>query len=242
MSGYYPLSAPLEFVKQTGVTGALKFNATGTNNIRIQDFITTTRGDMIYCQTGGVDNFLERLPIGTTNQYLKVSSDGVPTWSTLDSLHTIIGTAKTFTGTGTGLIPYSSAILTGWTGTSITNSGTAYSTFSSSPLDYNTGILTIPATGVYHFDVNLLYTQSANTGVRREFGLVLSPSPGPGTILARMTNQPGSSTTAINTLALSYQGQFNSGDTIAVECSRDGAVAATMIIQVGSRMGITRLN
>jgi hypothetical protein len=84
MSFVYPINSPVNFVNTNGGTDTLNFNADGpTTNLenKIENFVTTSPGDMLY-RAAGANNYLERLPIGAPTQFLTVIG-GLPAWSGL---------------------------------------------------------------------------------------------------------------------------------------------------------------
>lgn len=231
----WPISTPAEFEP----TGEINFNATGGGNT-VKNFVTSDRGDIVYCLTGGATNTLSALPIGATNRFLKAGTTGLPIWANADALSAIKnGTVQTINGSAT--FPDSAAIITGWQLTNGSGTGGyAHDSFSpSGPLNTTTGLFTVPATGVYFFDVQIQYIQNAGSGYR-SLAFVLSPSPGPGTIISHIRNQPGSSTTLVLTLSTSTVLSLNANDVIGVEL-KGSTAAADIDIQPGSRWSIVRI-
>lgn len=174
----YPINTPIDFVN-TNANDVINFQADGPASAllnKIQNFVTTTSGDMLY-RASGVNNYIERLPIGSTGQVLTVSG-GLPSW----------GTSASSTANFTAIVTASVAgIPTSRSGGA--NSGTwflldnTYVTWSTaSPgLDPNSvfttasGLFTAPADGTYEFSALISFDSGLN--VNAGSGLPAAPLP-----------------------------------------------------------------
>ena len=81
MSYAYPISSPVEFTNTTA-DDTLIFNANGPaagslQNL-IKNFVTTNPGDLIYRDTTGSRNVLERLPLGSAGSVLSLGGATTP--------------------------------------------------------------------------------------------------------------------------------------------------------------------
>lgn len=239
MSTSYPISTPTVF--ETDIAGStIDFNATGATVNVIKNFVTTTRGDMVFCVTGGTTNTLDRIPIGISNSFLK-SVGGVPTWSNFDNLRAIKTTTQAIPQNAASL-PLTTALITG--GWSLTNvagitGGFANDGFDpTGPFNATTGIFTVPATGTYLFTSDILFSAN-NGGGQRSLAFVLSPTGAgaPGQIIGYAEYQPLS----VNTQAshhIEASGNFNANDTVGLECKASGR---TVTIRPGTSFAVYRL-
>lgn len=237
----YPISTPVIYEINESSQN-INFQATGGTSNVIQNFVTTTRGDMIVCLTGGTTNTLDRIAIGPTNTYLKVIG-GIPVWSNFDTLKAIKTTTQAINGS-TGPLPLQAAlILGGWSLTNITGTtgGFANDGFSpQGPFDTSSGIFTVPSTGTYYFSSDIRFTQN-NANGSRTFAFVRSPTGAgaPGEIIYYKVQQPPAGTTA-HTVGYETIAELNINDRVGIEFigSRNGA---NITIQPGTTFSVMRI-
>lgn len=242
MSTSFPVSTPVTF---SGSGGALiNFNATGTSGQnKIQNFVTSAKGDLIYC-ISGANNTLGNLPIGISGGQALVVSNGIPTWSFPTSFGatnyyslTAIknGANQTIGGT---VVPNVANIITGW---DLTTSP-AKDNFSGTPFNITSGLFTVPATGGYSFKLHVSFTQSNTANPPRILAIVSSPSPGPGTIVASNQMQPPAATT-VHGQDLYIDLWLSGGTVLGFEFGR-GTTAGNVIVNASSAtwLCITRLS
>lgn len=94
----YPISSSVNFTN-TNPGDFLNFNADGPSTAlknQIVDFVVTSPGDILFRQTQGTENILERLAIGTTGQVLTVSGTATAEETTIT---TVADVADSLNGT-----------------------------------------------------------------------------------------------------------------------------------------------
>lgn len=246
----YPINAPIDFVNTNGGTDTLNFQADGpaTNLLnKIQNFVTTSPGDMVYRDTG-VNNYLERLPIGSAGQVL-TSNGSKPVWSG-SVIPSGQGTFTAYvTGSTTG-IPTSRngganpGVWFALSNTYVTWSTAAPGNDPDGVFTAATGLFTAPTAGYYSFDA--VVTFDSGVGVNAGTGLPAAPLPsgmavrqaqlysptlGGGTELATVVRQVEGSNdncTAVSICATSIL--LSMGDTVQIRVRHDRAIANTVTI------------
>ena len=84
----YPISSPVEFTN-TSAGDSLNFNADGPSaatKSQISNFVTSSPGDILYRQTDGTGNLLEKLTIGSTGEVLQVTGTPIAEISTVTTV------------------------------------------------------------------------------------------------------------------------------------------------------------
>lgn len=249
MSGSYPITTPVIF--EVGAANAeIDFQATGANN-KAKNFVATTAGDILY-RPVGVNNYLERLPIGATNDVLTVTG-GLPVWSsaisnlsqgiftaTVTGFTTAIPTSRTG-GANPGVwFPLSGVTprVTWSTAAPASNPDGAFITAAGA----NYGRFQVPSTGIYTLAAQICF--DSGIGVNAGAGLPAAPLPSgmavrqaqiynatTATPLAIVSTQVAGSTsnqTFVNMVAENVSLTF--GDLIELRVRHDRAVANTVTI------------
>lgn len=255
----YPINSPITFVNTNGGSDSINFNADGpTTNLqnKIENLVVTTPGDLLY-RSAGVNNYLERLPIGTIGQLLGVSAFGLPAWQDF-------GIGK---GAFTAYVTNSLAgIPTSRTGGA--NPGAWFPLYSNTPPGpfvtwstaspgsdpdgvfittpgANYGLLSIPVGGTYDLDVTITF--DSGSGVNSGSGLPASPLPsgkairqarlvvvsGPniGTVLSTSSVQVSACNDNTTPVELSAVGcLLSAGDFVGVEVRHDRSSTNTCSI------------
>lgn len=246
----YPINAPVDFVNSNGGTDTLNFEADGpaTNLLnKIENFVTTTAGDMVYRDTGA-NNYLERLPIGTANQVL-ISDGTKPVWS-----GSVVPSGQgTFTAYVTGSIAGVPTSRNGGVNPGVWFSlSNTYVTWSTAVPGNNpdsvftaaSGLFTAPAAGYYTFDA--VVTFDSGSGVNAGAGLpvlslpngtsvrqaqIYSPTLGGGTALSTVVRQvepSNSNCTAVSICASNVL--LSAADTVEIRVRHDRDIANTVTI------------
>lgn len=242
----YPINTPITMVNTNGGTDEIDFNADGpTTNLenKILNFVTTTAGDTLYRATG-VNNYLERLAIGTSGQILTVNS-GIPSWQTAT------GSQNVFTAFVTSSI---AGVPTSRTGGA--NPGTwfnlnnTYVTWSTASPGTDTDVVFTPATGLYTvpttgvYQLSALITFDSGIGVNAGAGLPAAPLPRgtavrqvqifnvtSATVLATGTVQVSASNTNCTFVSIATeQVSLTAADTVVVRVRHDRTAANTVTI------------
>lgn len=245
----YPINAPITLVN-TSANDEIDYQtdgpAAGLLN-KAKNFVVTTAGDLIY-RDAGVNNYLERLPIGTANQVLTVDPGTLlPTWAT-GAGSTSIFTARVIASVAG--VP-TSRIGGANPGTWFTLSNTYVTWSTAAPgLDPSgvftvaSGLFTAPATGTYSFDA--VITFDSGVGVNAGVGLpaaplpsgtairqaqIYSPTLGGGTQLATVTRQVEGSNNNCTAVSICVNSvALTAGDTVGIRVRHDRSIANTVTI------------
>lgn len=247
----YPINAPVNFVNTNGTTDTLNFNADGPvdNTInKIQNFVVTTAGDTLY-RAAGVNNYLERLPIGTAGQVLTVAG-GLPSWASSSSSAFGSGVFTAFVTASVAGIPTSRAGGAN-PGTWFTLNNTYVTWSTAAPgndpdavFTTASGTFTVPVGGAGTYSFDAVVTFDAGAGVNAGAGLPAAPlpsgmairqaqiySPSLATELATVTRQVAASNNNSTTLTIAVVGvALGVGDTVVVRVRHDRAGANTATI------------
>lgn len=245
----YPITTPVTF--EVGAPAAeIDFVGTGPDN-KMKNFVATTPGDLLY-RPNGVNNYLERLPIGATGEVLQ-SIGGLPVWS--NAINVL--SQGIFTATVIGSV---NGIPTSRTGGA--NSNVWFQLYGDAPVRYVTWSTTSPASdpdstfsltagvtyGTFGVPSNGIYTLSAQicfdsgTGVNAGSGITGIPAGmairqaqiyniTTGTPLFTTSAQNSGSNnnqTIINMAAENVQ--LTSGDRIGIRVRHDRSAANTVTI------------
>jgi hypothetical protein len=243
----YPINAPIDFVN-TNVNDVLDFQsdgpAAGVLN-KVNNFVTTTAGDIVYRAAGG-NNYIERLPIGSSGQILTVAG-GLPSWSSAP------GTTSSFTARVTASVAGIPTSRNGGANSGVWfNLDNTYVTWSTAAPGYDPsavftvagGLFTAPSAGTYDFSA--LVSFDSGIGVTAGSGLPAAPLPsgrairqvqlysptlGGGTIIATGVEQVKGSNQNITEVAIPRVGVvLGAGDTLLIRVRHDRNAANTVTI------------
>jgi hypothetical protein len=236
MSNAYPISAPIDFVNTTPGVDILNFQAqdNASGNL-IQDFVTTTLGDLIY---QGASGFLERIAIGTAGQQLTVVA-GIPTWST-----PAVSANTMFSATVTASVVAFPASATWATLTGAVLAGQV--TWSTAAPNHNagaifttgTGVLLIPVGGAGVWDLSASVTFEGNnsgtagligaTRATRQMRIRRTNNTAVTLGLGQMQASAFNGNPTMVTLA-SVKPTLGDGDTIVVQVRHDASVDLNIV-------------
>ena len=243
----YSINAPVT-LENTNANDVIDFQAdgpaTGVLN-KVNNFVTTTAGDMLYRAAGG-NNYIERLPIGTSGQILTVSG-GIPAWSTN------VATTSSFTARVSGSvagIPTSrngganSGVWFNLDNTYVTWSTAAPGFDSGSVFTASSGRFTAPSAGTYEFSA--LVSFDSGGGVNSGSGLPAAPLPsgracrqvqlysptlGGGTIISTSAKQNDGSNNNITTVPVpKIEIVLGAGDIVLLRVRHDRSGTNTVTI------------
>jgi hypothetical protein len=246
----YPINAPVNFVNTNGTTDTLNFNADGptANTInKIDNFVVTTAGDTLY-RAAGVNNYLERLPVGTAGQQLTVVG-GLPSWATITN-NFGSGVFTAFVTASVAGVPTSrDAGLSPGTWFALDNTYVTWSTAApgndpDAVFTTASGTFTVPVggAGTYAFDATVTF--DAGAGVNAGAGLPAAPlpsgmairqaqiySPSLLTQLATVTKQVTASNLNSTVVPITVVGvALSDGDTVVVRVRHDRSGTSTVTI------------
>lgn len=237
----YPINAPVDFVNSNGGTDTLNFEADGpaTNLLnKIENFVTTTAGDMLYRDTGA-NNYLERLPIGTANQVL-ISNGTKPVWSgsiapsgqgtfTAYVTGSVVGIPTSRNGGANpgAWFSLSNTYVTWSTAVPGNNPDAAFTTA--------TGLFTAPSAGYYSFDAVVTFDSGNNTnsgsglpalslprGTSVRQAQIYSPTLGGGTAIATVVRQAEPSNSNCTSVSISATNVLlAAADTVVIRVRHD---------------------
>lgn len=243
----YPINAPIDFVN-TNVNDVLDFQADGPAAgvlNKVNNFVTTTAGDIVYRAAGG-NNYIERLPIGSSGQILTVSG-GIPSWSSAPSA------TSSFTAQVNASVAGIPTSRNGGSNPGVWfNLDNTYVTWSTASPGYDPnsvftiagGLFTAPSSGTYEFSA--LVSFDSGSGVNAGSGLPATPLPdgratrqvqlysptlGGGTIIATGVEQVKASNQNITDVQIPNVGVIlGSGDTLLIRVRHDRVGTNTVTI------------
>lgn len=243
----YPINTPVTLVNTTP-NDEIDFQADGPSAgllNKAKNFVTTSAGDMLYRASGG-NNYIERLPIGSSNQILTVVG-GLPAWSAN------VTTGSNFTARVTASIAGIPTSRSGganpgvWftlNSTYVTWSTAAPANDANTVFNTASGLFTAPANGTYQFSAVISFDHMvggaagaglpaaplpSGTAVRQ--AQIYSPTLGGGTELQIVSEQAAPSNSNITAVSISTAGVvLTAGDTVGIRVRHDRSVANVVTI------------